>query len=116
MKRTALLWFIGLLLMPALLAQEPPGAQERPSGPPGAAQAPAEPKAYDKVITKEAKTTQGIFLVHQIKEKWYYEIPKSELNKDFLWVGQIARTALGAGYGGQALGSRVVRWERLNNR
>jgi hypothetical protein len=79
-------------------------------------QVPAEPKPYDKVITKDAKTKQGIFVVHQLKEKWYYEIPKSELNKEFLWVSSIARTTLGSGYGGQSLGNRVVRWERLNNR
>lgn len=118
MKRGLMLLLLaGLCLGQVVLAQEPGTAQERPAGPPGAPQASAtEPKAYDKVITKEAKTTQGIFIVHQVKEKWYYEIPKNELSKDFLWVGQIARTSLGAGYGGQALGSRVVKWERLNNR
>jgi hypothetical protein len=31
-------------------------------------------------------------------------------------VSQIAKTTLGAGYGGQAAGNRVVRWERKNNR
>jgi hypothetical protein len=38
------------------------------------------------------------------------------LNREFLWVSQIARTTIGVGYGGQALGNRVVRWERMNNR
>ena len=37
---------------------------------------------------------------------------KAELGKDFLWVTQIKRTTLGAGYGGQAVADRVVRWER----
>jgi hypothetical protein len=96
-------------------AQEPGAQTERPAMG-GMPQAAAEPKSYDKVITKEAKSKQGIFAVHQVKEKWYYEIPKGELNKEFLWVSQIARTTLGAGYGGQALGNRVVRWERNNNR
>ena len=40
----------------------------------------------------------------------FYEIPKAELDKDFLWVTQIKRTTIGAGYGGQAVGNRVVRW------
>ena len=56
------------------------------------------------------------FTVHRIKEKVYYEIPKSELGKEFLWVSQIAKTTLGVGYGGQAAGNRVVRWERKDNR
>jgi hypothetical protein len=68
------------------------------------------------VITKEAKSDEGVFTIHTIKEKVYYEIPKSELGKEFLWVSQIARTTLGVGYGGQAAGNRVVKWERKGNR
>jgi hypothetical protein len=95
-------------------AQDPP--QEQPS--PGGAQRPgftpptADPQPYEKVITKDAKSKKGIFTVHQVKDKYYYEIPKEEINKEFLWVTQIARTTVGVGYGGQALGNRVVRWER----
>jgi hypothetical protein len=86
--------------------------QERPQRPEPA----PEPKPYERVITKDAKSDEGIFTVHTIKEKTYYEIPKAELGKEFLWVSQIAKTTLGAGYGGQAAGNRVVRWERKNNR
>lgn len=94
--------------------QTPPasGPQDRPGRP----DPQPEIKPYDKVITKEAKSDDGVFTVHTIKEKIYYEIPKSELEKEFLWVSQIARTTLGVGYGGQAAGNRVVKWERKNNR
>ena len=68
------------------------------------------------MITKDAKSDEGIFTIHTIKEKVYYEIPKAELNKEFLWVSQIAKTTLGVGYGGQAAGNRVVKWERKGNR
>jgi hypothetical protein len=87
--------------------------QERPSR---FDQQPAEPRPYERVITKEAKSDEGVFTIHTIKEKIYYEIPKSELQKEFLWVSQIAKTTLGAGYGGQAAGNRVVKWERKGNR
>ncbi len=102
-------------------AQDPPatppaGAQDLPFQFPGRASGPPEIKPYDRVITKDAKSDEGIFTVHRIKEKIYYEIPKKELDKEFLWVSQIAKTTLGAGYGGQAAGNRVVRWERHNNR
>jgi Met-zincin/Domain of unknown function (DUF5117)/Domain of unknown function (DUF5118) len=91
----------------------PVGAgQDRPGRP----EQTAEPKPYEKVITKDAKSDEGIFTIHTIKEKVYYEIPKKELNKEFLWVSQIARTTLGVGYGGQAAGNRVVKWERKGNR
>src|SRR5580698_2362134 len=55
------------------------------------------PQPYDRVITKEAKTTKGIFTVHVIRDRYYYEIPKSELGKEFLWNSQIAKTGNGAG-------------------
>ncbi|HEV2837580.1 MAG TPA: zinc-dependent metalloprotease [Pyrinomonadaceae bacterium] len=86
--------------------------QERPGRP----EQSADPKPYDKVITKEAKTDDGVFKIHSIKDKVYYEIPRSELEKEFLWVSQIAKTTLGVGYGGQAAGNRVVKWERKGNR
>ena len=91
----------------------PTGAgQDRPGRP----EQPVEPKPYERVITKDAKSDEGIFTIHTIKEKVYYEIPKKELNKEFLWVSQIARTTMGVGYGGQAAGNRVVKWERKGNR
>ncbi len=90
----------------------PGGGQDRPGRPDQS----AEPRPYDRVITKEAKSDDGVFTVHTIKDKIYYEIPKSELNREFLWVSQIAKTTLGAGYGGQAAGNRVVKWERKGNR
>ncbi|HUF46412.1 MAG TPA: zinc-dependent metalloprotease [Vicinamibacterales bacterium] len=74
------------------------------------------PRPYDQVITSEAVTNEGVFKVHQIGETVFYEIPKSELGKDFLWVNQIKRNANGAGMGGQAAGSRVVRWELRGER
>ncbi|MBV8731147.1 MAG: zinc-dependent metalloprotease, partial [Acidobacteriia bacterium] len=111
-----------------MLAQEPPPTPTPetpapPEGPPaalprpaGAAAQPAEPQPYEKVITKDAKTHTGIFTVHQIKERYFYEIPKSELGKEFLWNTQIAKTTLGIGYGGGQLVNRVVRWELRGNR
>jgi Met-zincin/Domain of unknown function (DUF5117)/Domain of unknown function (DUF5118) len=68
------------------------------------------------VITKDAKSDEGVFTVHRIGDRLFYEIPKAMLDKEFLWVSQIARTTLGAGWGGQAAGNRVVRWERRGNR
>ncbi len=73
-------------------------------------------KPYDEVITEEAKSDEGVFTVHQVKDQFYYEIPTSELGREFLWVGRIARTTGGQGYGGQKIDTRVVRWERRGDR
>ena len=95
----------------------PPQQQERPAGPPGrGGQQEPQIRPYDRVITKEAKTDEGVFNVHRIGERIFYEIPAAQLGKEFLWVNQIKRTTLGVGYGGQSLGSRVVRWERHGDR
>jgi hypothetical protein len=95
---------------PTTPAQTPPTP---PAGGPGAAPA---IRPYDRVITKEAKSDEGIFTVHRIGDRLYYEIPTAQLGREFLWVSQIARTTVGAGQGGQAVGSRVVKWERRGNR
>ena len=72
------------------------------------------PRPYAEVITAAAKTDDGIFKVHRITEgstdNLFYEIPKNELNKDYLWNTQLKKTTIGAGYGGQSVGTRVVRW------
>jgi hypothetical protein len=72
------------------------------------------PRPYAEVITNAAKSQDGIFKVHRItagsSDSLYYEVPKNELDKDFLWDTQIKKTTIGAGYGGQAVGNRVVRW------
>ncbi len=82
----------------------------------GGANQPPQPRPYDQVVTSEAKTDDGIFKVHRVNETLLYEIPTTELGKDFLWVTQIKSTTFGAGYGGQAVNNRVVRWELMDKR
>lgn len=126
MRRTLTGLFFTFAAAAVLPAQEPP----TPPEPPAQAQAAAaamggrggitppsqEPQPYEKVITKDAKSKAGIFTIHQVKEKYYYEIPKSELKKQFLWNTQIAKTTEGVGYGGQELTDRVVYWELNGNK
>ena len=106
--------------------QEPQEPQEPPNngndapaggrGGRGAGGGPPQPRPYDQVITRDARSDDGIFKVHRVREQLYYEIPKAELGKDFLWVSQMKRTTAGTGLGGEAAGNRVVRWELLGNR
>ncbi len=122
MKRSLPALLLSFCVVAVLAAQDEPPAQA-PQGGGGfgggrgaATGAVPEPQPYDRVITKDAKTTKGLFTVHQIKERYYYEIPKAELGKDFLWNSQIARTSVGVGYGGGQLTDRVVRWDLKGNR
>jgi hypothetical protein len=77
-------------------------------------------KPYSKVITKEAKTDEGLFKVHQIDDKYYYEIPNNTLKKDMLLVSRIAQipSNLGGGYlnAGSKTNEQVVAWERFQDK
>jgi hypothetical protein len=97
--------------------QQDPQTQQDPAGGRGGGRA-AEPviRPYERVITRDATSKSGVFTVHRIKDRLYYEIPKDALGREFLWVSQIKSTTIGAGYGGQAAGNRVVRWERRGDR
>ena len=107
----------------AAMAQDPPtpaptptATPQLPTGFPGLPGREPVIQPFEKVITKEAKTEEGVFKVHRIKDKIYYEIPKAELGKEFLLVTQIARTKIGIGYGGEPINERVIKWERRDNR
>jgi hypothetical protein len=83
----------------------------------GAAQQGApNPQPYSRVVTQQAQTRTGLFKVHRVGERVLFEIPRREMNKDILLVQEIAQTTLGAGYGGQSAGNRVLRFERKDNR
>jgi hypothetical protein len=84
----------------------------------GAAGGEPAPQAYNRVVTSEARTRDGLFKVHTFGSvtRVLFEIPRRELNKDILLVSEIAKTTLGAGYGGQAVNDRVLRWQRRGNR
>src|SRR6201995_2417646 len=110
--------FLPALLLPlVMLAQDdPPAAQAggRRAGAHAALPTP-NPQPFDRVITKEAKTKKGLFTVHQVGERFYYEIPKGELGKQYLWNTQISKTTVGVGYGGGQVATKVVDWELKNN-
>lgn len=77
-------------------------------------------KDYSEVITKDAITDDGLFKVHKIKDKYYYEIPFNLLNKDMLLVSRIAKlpSGLGGGYvnAGTETNEQMVVWERFQDK
>ena len=67
-------------------------------------------KTFDEIIGKKAKSDDGLFRVHQVDEKFYYEIPDPLLGKEMLMVTRIAKTTSGLGFGGGKQNTQVVRW------
>jgi hypothetical protein len=120
MKRCLSAILLALAAAAVLAAQDEPtqggfGGGGRGGGGGAALQAP-NPQPYDRVITKDAKSKKGLFTVHQVAERFYFEIPKSELGKQYLWNTQIAKTTVGVGYGGGQVADHVVAWQLHNNR
>src|SRR5687767_7836755 len=93
---------------PAATPAGPSGAGDSAGGPPRPGSGP-QPRPYARVITPGARTQRGLFAVHQIGDRLFFEIPARELNRDQLVVVRAA-----AGTGGNA--DRVVRWDRSANR
>ena len=108
-----------LLLMLSLAAgradDAPKSAPTR--GPKDKSAAPADkPKKYDDVITKDAKTMPGVFAVHRIEDKLYFEIPESAFGRLMLWRAEVAKGPAGGSWGGMEIGNSVVRWDRRGNK
>src|SRR6476469_6038671 len=85
----------------------------------------AQPRPYNRVITREARTRRGMFAVHRVNDKLYFEIPRKEFNTDMLLVGRFTRAAAAnprlpggqfGNYGGGQFAERTLRWDRVGNR
>lgn len=79
---------------------------------------PEKIKDYKDVITKEAVTDEGLFTVHTVEDKYYFEIPVDILEKEVLVVSRIAGTVNGLNFGGAGMKSRpqqVIRWQRVKD-
>lgn len=73
-------------------------------------------KAYDRLIPKEAITQKGLFDVHRVAQKYYFEVPDNLLNRELLVVTRFIKTPAGAGnYGGEKIGENTVIFEKGPN-
>ena len=73
-------------------------------------------KTYKDIITKEAITDNGLFDIHKVKEKYYYEINDTLFGREMLMVTRIAKTASGLGFGGGKQNTQVLRWQKKDNK
>jgi hypothetical protein len=69
-------------------------------------------KTYKDIITKDAITDKGLFDIHKVKDKYYYEINDSLLGREMLMVTRISKTASGLGFGGGKQNTQVLRWHK----
>jgi hypothetical protein len=80
------------------------------------AQQDPQPRPYATIITPRAVTKSGVFKVHSVGSRLYFEIPRAELGKDFVIVSTLAGTPDEIGIRGTQGGNNLVRFERRENR
>ncbi len=100
---------------PATLAVPPQDTtkKETPSSVPAGNTQLSAPRSYNNLIRSNAITRKGLFTVHKIEDKYYFEIPDSLLGRDILVVGRIAQGAAGVrpeytGYAGDQISNTVI--------
>ena len=83
-------------------------------------QAKTGPKPYKEVITDKAITHRGMFTVHSVEDKYYFELPKKILGHDILVVNRVSKSSIEVkkgfyGYAGDEIGQNVIRFEKGPN-
>lgn len=70
-------------------------------------------KPYKDIITSRTITQKGLFTVHHIDDKWYFEIADSLLGRDILAVTRYSGTPGGSKlYGGEVANEQTIYWEK----
>lgn len=95
---------------PAEIAARPPATRPDTT---------ARPRRYSEVITARARTDSGLFHVHLVGDRLYYEIPDSMLGREMLLITSIAGAPAGlSGFltAGSVIAEQVLRWERRGDR
>ena len=122
MKRPIILTAMAAVTVFSTFAQNKPTAPAHPTGadtpkpkPPVVSLPKQGPKAYKEVITDKAVSSTGLFTVHKVEEKWYFEIPDSLLKKEIMAITRFSKTAGGGVYGGELANQQVLQWEKGPN-
>lgn len=106
-----------LAMAPALRAQAQDEPAKEESADNGAKK--SKEKTYADIVTAEAVTDSGLFIVHQVKGKYYFEIPVDILDREILVVSRISGYVNNLSFGGAGMRSRpqqVIRWQQKDNK
>ena len=109
MNKNNISTFLFCLLLSLNLAAQKPNTKED-------SKKPKKEKTFEDIITKEAITDKGLFNIHKVKEKYYYEINDTLFGREMLMVTRIVKTASGLGFGGGKQNTQVLRWQKKDNK
>jgi hypothetical protein len=119
-----LLAVAGTLASSATAQNRRPGTDTTAPRPPSVPPAPPRqgPKPFKEVITDKAISKKGLFNVHKVDDKWFFELGDSLLGRDILVVNRISKAPIDTragffGYAGDEINENVIRFEKgPNNR
>ncbi|WP_181182483.1 zinc-dependent metalloprotease [Sphingobacterium lumbrici] len=73
----------------------------------------AKVKPYKEVITDKAITKSGLFKVHNIDTKYFFEIPDDLLSREFLFTTRLSKVPTGSPrFGGDLMNAIIVTFEK----
>ncbi|HUM64999.1 MAG TPA: zinc-dependent metalloprotease, partial [Chitinophagaceae bacterium] len=102
-----------------LFVEAQPRSDSSRSAGPGAGRS-SGPKPFKEIITNKATTDRGLFSVHKVDDKYFFEIGDTIFGRELLVVNRISKAAAGMrngffGYAGDQVGQNVIRFERGPN-
>ncbi len=72
-------------------------------------------KKFGEIVTDDAETDEGVFNVHKVDDKYYYEIPNDLLDREMLLVTRVSGSTENFSFGGagqKARAQQVIRWQK----
>ncbi len=104
----------------SVAAQDKPATPPANPGIPAASPAKSGPKPYKEVITDKSRTTKGLFTVHKVEDRYYFELPVKLLGRDILVVNRISKSSIESpkafgGYAGDQIAEAVIRFDKGPN-
>jgi hypothetical protein len=117
---------ISACLMLQASAQNRPNAPTNPTPqdstrrPPSPTPPRTGPRPYKDVITDKAWSQKGLFAVHKVDDRWFFEINDTLLGRDILVVNRISKAPIGIrsgfiGYAGDEINENVIRFQKGPN-
>ena len=82
----------------------------------GAAAPRTAPRPYKEIITDKAVSKKGMFTVHKVDDKYYFEIPDALLGREILAVSRYTKVPTNSGgrgvYGGELANQQSLAFEK----
>ena len=72
-------------------------------------------KTYSDLINDKAVSDTGLFDIHKVDEKYFYEINDSLLGRDMLMVTRIVKMATELPLNRHKMSEQVLKWEKFDN-